>query len=112
VPIPRPTTRSWSLRWGYLDLPGWSHSRTPYRGIPEGLAFVFDGAEWEVSVAAKAEALAGHSDPLLTVDSFVTAPSEKLGTPVGPSVRWFRLAGALYAGANRPAEAVMALNVP
>lgn len=42
-----------NLRWGYLELLGWSHSRTPSRGIPEGLAFVFDGSEWEVSVAAK-----------------------------------------------------------
>ena len=86
------------LRWGFLDIPGWSHSRTPLRGIPEGLVFVFSGDTWEVPDAVKREVLAMRRDPLATIDSFTAVVARRTGAKVDVPARWLEAAALLYAG--------------
>jgi hypothetical protein len=97
-----------ALRWTFLDLPGWSHSRTPLRAIPEGLAFVFAAEAWEVPDSLKRDVIAGRRDPLATIDAFTAEQSRRVGGPLATPQRWLDAAVLLYEGKDtaRRAEAV------
>jgi predicted alpha/beta superfamily hydrolase len=80
------------LRWVAVEYPAMSHSRTPLRGIPDGIAFTFSHSIWEPVDSVKRSVLAGRTDPLGAIDEHMRQLSTRIGAPVSVSPGWLKAA--------------------
>ena len=85
-----------SFRWRFLDLPGKSHSQTPYFSIAEGLWFVQDGSLWDIPAETMDSLFTGKLDPIEVGVLFYRDLSNRVGYEVAPSAKWLKLVADIY----------------
>jgi hypothetical protein len=79
-------------RWTVVDGVGLGHTETPMATIPPGIRFVHDKTVWEMPPALADSVTEGRVDPERTIAAFYSALSARVGTPVGPSLKWMLVA--------------------
>ena len=98
------------LRWVAVEYPSISHSRTPLRGIPDGIAFTFSHSILEPADSMKRRVIDGRADPLTVIDAHVAQLSGRIGAPVVVSPGWLKLVVALGSRAQMSAGARTAID--
>jgi enterochelin esterase-like enzyme len=85
-----------SWRWTAIDGAGLGHTETPLVTIPAGIRFIHDASVWDMPAARSDSIVLDGVDPDRVVAAFYAELSERIGSPVSPTLKWMLAAARTY----------------